>query len=73
MSIKIKALEISDVSDLLYFYVQDRPESIASTIKAIDISDNYESRSRIEKLDKQFTENIENLVKDESHGKENIR
>ncbi len=62
VSIKIEALETSAVNDLLYYYEENKPESIASVIKTIDISDLYDSREKIKELDKNFTIDIKNLL-----------
>ena len=62
VSIKIEALETSAVSDLLYYYEKNTPEAIANAIKRIDMSVPYDSRERIEELDKKFTEDIKKLL-----------
>lgn len=62
VSIKIEALAISAVSDLLYYYDENTPKAIANAIKEIDLTEPYDSRERIKELDTKFTEEIKNLL-----------
>ncbi|WP_223305466.1 glycosyltransferase [Peribacillus butanolivorans] len=63
VSIRIRAIEESEISDLLYFYDNDSPEEIASTIKRIDFSNKYDSREKISKLSERFVRDIKELIK----------
>ncbi len=63
VSIKVKALETSDVNDLLYYYSDNNPEEIANAIKSIDLSDDYDSRIRIGKLDKRFKQELKEFLR----------
>ena len=58
VSVKIKALETSDVIDLLYYYDEQKPEKIAKAITAIEINDNYDSVNFIKNLDEKFKEEL---------------
>lgn len=62
VSVKIKALETSDVNDLLYYYDEQKPEKIAKAITAIEINDNYDSRKFISQLDKKFEKELKEIL-----------
>ena len=62
VSIEIESIKRSRVSDLLYFYKDDNPQAIADAIESIDFTSIYDSRSAIEMLDKEFIENIKELL-----------
>jgi len=64
VSVRIKALEKSAIGDLLYFYDEQTPESIAEAVKKIDFSQPYNSRKRIKELDKEFTKQIGEMLND---------
>ena len=64
VSVRIKALERSAISDLLYYYDGNTPEAIAEAVKQIDFSQPYDSRSVIQELDKKFVEEIGALLRD---------
>lgn len=64
VSVRIKALEKSAIGDLLYFYDEQTPESIAEAVKKIDFSKPYNSRKRIKELDKEFTKQIGEMLND---------
>lgn len=64
VSVRIKALERSAISDLLYYYDENTPEVIADAVKEIDFSQPYDSRTVIKKLDENFVEAIERLIND---------
>ena len=61
--IEIESVKKSKVSDLLYFYNDDSPEAIANVIKDIDFFADYDSREVIELLNKEFIDNISQLMK----------
>lgn len=63
LSIRIKVLEISKINKLLHFYNQSNPRDIAKKILEIEFSNKYNSRLDIKKLDKEFKEKIEILLK----------
>lgn len=62
VSIRIKALEKAEISDLLYYYDKDCPKEIANAIKNINFSDKYNSREKIRTLDRKFTQDIKKLM-----------
>ena len=62
VSVRIKAIEISDVGQAVYYYDEPSPEVIANVIKSIDILEPYDSRELIRRLDVKFVENIRKLL-----------
>lgn len=62
VSIRIKAIEISEVGQAVYYYDKQDPEIIANAIKSIDINEPYDSREIIRKLDESFLTNIKKLL-----------
>ena len=63
VSVKIKALETSAVNDLLFYYDSSEPEKIADVIKTLDMSAPYDSRKKIEELDKDFSDKLTLMIK----------
>ncbi len=63
VSVKIKALERSEISDLLFYYEENTPKAIADAVKEIDFSKPYDSRAVIRRLDEKFVENLYVLLK----------
>ncbi len=62
VSVRIKAVEISKVANLMYFYDGDNPENVANAVKSIDLADGYDSRKELERIDREFVENIVSLT-----------
>lgn len=62
VSVRIPSLEVSKVSDLLYFYDDNYEMRIAELIKKIDLNNQYNSKERIEKLGEKFKSNLLNLL-----------
>jgi hypothetical protein len=62
VSIRIKAIDQSKISDIIYFYNQDAPEEVANAIKDIDISESYNSKEKISELHTLFLRDLENLM-----------
>lgn len=62
VSIRIKALERSAISDLLYYYDTNSPKAIAEAIRNVDINDMYDSRKFIAELDQSFSMSLKNLL-----------
>lgn len=58
VSVRIKALERSAISDLLYYYDENTPEAIAQAIEKIDFTQPYDSREVIRELDAKFVKEI---------------
>ena len=62
VSIRIKAIEISDVGQTVYYYEEPTPEAIANVIKSIDIMEPYDSRALTRSLDEKFVRGIKELI-----------
>lgn len=62
VSVRIKAIEKSSVGDLVYFYDEPNPETIAETIKSINLNDNYDGRKIVLDLDVIFTNELKNIL-----------
>lgn len=60
---KIEVLQNCKLNDLLFYYDNDDPESIAKTIMSINFNDNYNSIDLINELNNEFEKNITNLFK----------
>lgn len=58
VSIRIAAVENSEIGDLVTYYDIQSPEEIAKAIKSIDMNTEYNSRERIEQLDKEFQKKL---------------
>ncbi len=63
VSVKIKAIEQSEVSECLYYYEKQTPKNIADVIMKIDINDNYNGREKINFLAENFDKNLYNMLK----------
>ena len=63
LSPQIKAVEESNVGDLIHYYDKQTPECIANAIKKIDLQEPYDSRTRLQKLDKRLVLDLQNLLK----------
>ena len=46
----------------MYFYDGDNPENVANVVKTIDLADGYDSRKELERIDREFVENIVSLT-----------
>lgn len=64
VSIRIPAIESSDISDLLYYYDTQTPEQISRAIVSVDLNDHYDSRKRIQILSKKFEKELINLLEE---------
>lgn len=62
VSIRIQAIEESDIGNYVYYYDKQTPQNIANAIKDVDLDDNYDSRKLILKLDKQFLKDIKFIL-----------
>lgn len=62
VSIRIAALERSQVSDLLHYYDSDNPAALAAAIQAVDLCAPYDSRERIRRLDDEFCAALSELI-----------
>lgn len=62
VSCEIKCVTESKIGHLITYYSQDEPRAIADAIKAIDISDEYDSSKVIKELHKEFLNSIFSLL-----------
>lgn len=63
VSVKIKVLERSKISDLISYYTENAPKAIAEAVMKIDFSEPYDSRVVIRELDENFVEDLRQLLK----------
>ena len=63
VSVRMKALEASEISHLLHYYDENAPDVIAGVIKSIDFSKNIDARTKLQSLDKKFIQDIAELTK----------
>ena len=64
VSIRIPAIETSDIGNYIYYYDEQTPEKIAEAIKNIDFNDRYDGRKVLKELDKKFAINLNNLIEE---------
>lgn len=62
VSANIRCVKKSSLGKYIYFYKYNSPESIAETIKKIDLTESYDSKSIIKSLDNEFISNIKKLL-----------
>ena len=62
VSVRIKAIEVSKVADLMYFYDTDNAKEIAEEILKIDFADNYDGRRILCKLDSEFVNGLSEII-----------
>ena len=62
VSVRIPVLESSGVSDLLYYYEGEEPETLSNTIKSICLSDLYDSRETVESLNVKFINDVHRIL-----------
>ncbi len=58
VSVRIPAIETSDISDYIYYYNEDTAESVANAIKQIDVMSPYNGKEVINDLDVKFSNNL---------------
>jgi len=63
VSIKIPAIQTSDIGNKLYYYEKQTAEEIAKTIMDIDLNDDYDGRKIVGSLDEKFSAEINELLK----------
>lgn len=63
VSVRIKAIETSKVSEVMYFYDENTPSAIANAIKSINFNDGYDGRKIVKELDDGFKKAIKNILK----------
>ena len=62
VSIRIPAIETSDIGKYMYYYDKQTPKDIANAIMSVDLKDNYDSRKIIKELDKKFQKDLKELL-----------
>jgi hypothetical protein len=65
VSCKITCVVKSKIGNLITYYCEDSPESIANAIKRVSLTNYYDSRKKIKELDDEFVLNIQNLLRGE--------
>jgi hypothetical protein len=61
---KVDCVEKSKIGEDIFYYEIDHPKEIANAIKSIDFSITYNSAKIIEKLNKEFLEELKNILND---------
>ena len=59
---RLDCLVRSEIGNLIYFYDEPAPQSLAKAIQSIDMSQLYDSRAVINQLDKAFTAELRSLL-----------
>ena len=62
VSIRIKSIEQSKVSDLVYFFNESKPEDLADAIKSVDLSDKIDIRRAVMSLDEEFRTGLKTIL-----------
>lgn len=62
VSIRIPAIETSGVGEFIHYYDIQTPTEVAKTIMSIDFNNGYNGREVIDKLDKQFSKELKELL-----------
>lgn len=66
VSIRIRAVEMSEIGRSIYYYNEQTPEAIAEAISSIDLNSFYDSRELISKLDVSFEESLRKLLEEKN-------
>lgn len=64
VSVRIPAIEKSDVGQYMHFYDEPTPEAVAKAIENIDFNSEYNGREIIKELDVEFLKDMDKLLKD---------
>ena len=67
LSARIPAIVNSDVGDLLYYYEEQSSKSIAEAIQEINFKDEYDSREKLNALDRKVEEELCVLLRSINH------
>lgn len=62
VSVRIPAVESSNIGKYMYYYDSQTPKNIANAIKQVDINDGYDGRKIIAELDKKFLKELRELL-----------
>ena len=63
VSVRIPAVESSQVGDYIYYYDDPTPEKIAAAIKSVPTDNFMDARDRLNELDKAFKQDLSALLK----------
>ena len=63
VSVRLDAIENSEIGDLLYYSNSDKSKDISDAIMKIDFNESYDSRAKIEQLDKKFLQEFGALIR----------
>ncbi len=62
VSVRIKAIEVSKVANLMYFYDNDNAKAVADAILSINLTDGYNSRNTLRKLNEEFAKEMIDIL-----------
>ena len=62
VSIRIPAIETSDVGKYMYYYDIQTPEKIAEAIMSVNINDDYNGREVVAQLSNQFADKMKRIL-----------
>lgn len=62
VSIRIPAIETSEVGQYMYYYDEQTPEEIAKAIMAVDLKDAYDPRAVLDGMDRRFRDAVRDLL-----------
>lgn len=62
VSIRIPAIEKSDIAEKIYFYDKQTPHDIAKAIECVDTTDDYDSRALIHALSDKFELDLKSVL-----------
>lgn len=65
VSARFRAIETSDIGDLVYYYDEQDAQNIAKTIMAMNFNDDYNPRLRLQQLDQKTKTELNHLLTDE--------
>ncbi len=66
VTVRIPAIETSQVGEHLFYYDENIPEGVANAIKAIDLTDDYDGKRIVRQLDDACFHSFGKLIKDRS-------
>jgi glycosyltransferase involved in cell wall biosynthesis len=62
VSARIPVVESSLVGDCLYYYGEQSPEAIAAAIQRVDLSDGYDGKAVLRRLDEEFLGDLKKMI-----------
>lgn len=66
VTVRIPAIETSQVGEQLFYYDENTPQSVANAIKAIDLTDDYDGKRIVQQLDNACYNAFCKLIEDRS-------